>query len=394
MKKIFFIWLLLGFKIAYPFTISNIIINGITVSRKETILSFFYEYTYQGKRNFSEKELIEITRNTKRRLERSGWYRDVEVTFYTNTNNMDFVDIRITLSEKTPYTIYLKNDFIGIGKYNLWGKGKEAILELGLSHKGIKLSDRMYEFTPFFYEVYVGSQSYSYSIIQNESYEEIPLLRQMGYLTGGYSFTGDDNFHIKINAEWLQETNYNPICNLYYIEGGYKIDKRTGYPMVISGYYLELNSRIYSINWVPYLEIDLRFYIPLFQSLIWANRFHFLSFFGELPIYYRIDLRDINSLHTLSSSPNLIGNKSYDIHTELRWSFWDKFVFLLFDVQMEALLFGELGECVNEFSEFSKPHYVYGSGLRIYLDSFAIRTEIGINEINEVAVFSSFDLPF
>ncbi len=393
MKNFIFFPLIFFLNQSFSLTISNINITGNNISKKETILSFFYEYTYQNKRNFSEKELIDSLKAFKRRLERTGWYRNVEVGFVSNSNDNNIVEVNVGFVEKIPYTLYVKNNFLGVGKYNIWGEGKELIFEIGLDHKSIKISDKMFNFSTYFYECYLGSESYELYEFLNDEYTKSRLLRQRGYVKAGNNIFPDNQLFLQANLIWIQTTNQLTLKNINYFTIGWLFDTTEGYPIIING--------IKSYNLLNFytdlsfsLENDFSTYLSFFPSLVIALRLHLILSYPELPVYQKYSLRSINGLRTLSHFPGMIGNNVWDGHLELRWAFWDVIPFLLYDLRLEAFSFVEIGEAREKISEFGTPHIVYGAGIRVYLDSFAIRTEIGIDEVSKVSVLSSFDLPF
>ncbi len=372
----------------YSVSIGNININGDVVSKKSTIL--FFSPELKDKKSFSDEELDNILSNWKRRLERTGWYRNIRIekVVHEDTNE---VDITITFSEKIPYTLYFKNNYIGIGKYNIWGEGKELYFEAGFSHKSIRIIDKIFNGGPYFYEFYAGSEVFEYnkSILEKET-----LLRQRGYGKIGNNIFPDNQISTTVSLEWFQSTNgvetYKNI-NSFALNWIYDITK--GYPVIKEGLRLETFLKIYK-DFDFCFDVDLRGYFKVFETIVLANRLHFGISFPELPVYHKYNLKNINGVRTLSLLDGLSGNNVWDFHSELRWAFWDVVPFLLYDLQLEALAFFDIGEARDKFNEFSTPHIVYGCGLRIYLDTFAIRTEIGVDETSKVSVLSSFELPF
>jgi hypothetical protein len=391
---LFYLFVFFIDKNAFCINISNVIITGNSISTTNTILSFFYEYFYEGKSFFSTSEFTIATNDFIRRLERTGWYRNLRINCITSTNHPNVCDIEVSLEEKIPYTVYLKNDHIGIGKYNIWGKGKEVIFEVGFSHRAIRIVDRMFNYSPLSYDIYLGSENFSYEEFNGNSYEKSTLVKQKGCVKIGYVFFKDNKVYLLSGIDWLSTTNNEGITNNFYFDLGWAFDRRYGFPVVYRGFYLEAKTKFYSFSIIPLLELEFAHYLDFLSTLVWANRIHTVFCFYDLPPYYKENLRDINGLRTKGEMVNLIGNSSYDIHTELRWNFWEKFPFLLFDVQLEAVVFFELGEAVSSLNAWSIPNYVYGCGLRVYLDTFAIRTELGIDKLNNISVFNSFDLPF
>ncbi|MGC8764803.1 MAG: POTRA domain-containing protein [Brevinematia bacterium] len=393
MKK----WLIVAFFFllnkSFGQTINNINISGNNISKKETILFFFYEYTYQNRRNFSEEALINSLKSFKRRLERTGWYRNIKVEFITNSNDITLVDINVSFTEKIPYTLYLKNNYLGIGKYNIWGEGKEIAFEIGLNHKSIKITDRMFNFSTYFYECYLGSESFLFSQFVNDSYEETQLLKQRGYFRLGNNIFPDNQLFLQANLLWIQDTNQVTLKNLNYFTLSWVFDITEGYPVILNGLKLGSYFNFYT-DLLFSLEDEINAYLNIFPGVVIAIRLHSIFSYPELPPYQKYSLRSMNGLRTLSSFSGMIGDNVWDGHLEVRWAFWDVIPFLLYDLQLEAFAFAEMGEAREKITDFGSPHIVYGGGIRIYLDTFAIRTEIGVDKTSKVSVLSSFELPF
>ncbi|MCX7821173.1 MAG: hypothetical protein N2258_05805 [Brevinematales bacterium] len=388
MKKILAI--LLFFNTGYSVTIKNINFIGDAVTKKVTLLSFFPEY-YE-KKDLSDEELKKIIKNWKRRLERTGWFRNIKIDVINLENNE--VDINLSFTEKIPYTVYFKNNYIGIGKYNIWGEGKELYFEAGLSHKSIKIIDRIFNGTSYFYEFYAGSELFTLHEYLNGEIEKKDLSRQKLDAKIGNNILPDQKISFKISLEWFQDTNDNENSkNINYSTISWSYDTTEGYPVVKNGLKWENNLKFYT-DFKFLVETDFKGYFMIFETLILGSRLHIAFSYPELPIYHKFNLQGINGLRTLSIMPGLIGSNIWETHIELRWAFWDVVPFLLYDLQLEALGFVDIGEAKDKIEEFGKPHIVYGCGIRIYLDTFAIRTEIGVDESSKVSVMSSFELPF
>ncbi len=387
LKKVLF-FILFFVNLSYSLKIKNINFIGDVVTKKATLLSYFPEYY----KEFSEEELKFAIKNWKRRLERTGWFRNIKIEVVNITERE--VDINISFTEKIPYTVYFKNNYIGIGKYNIWGEGKELYFEAGLLHKSIRIVDRIFNWTPYFYEFYAGNEQFNLYEYLNNEIEKTEILRQRVYGIVGNNIFPDQKILLTVSIEWFQNTNDNENSrNVTFSKISWIYDITEGYPVVKNGFKWE-NSFSFYTDFKILLETDFKGYLKIFETLVLASRVHFGFSYSELPIYHRFNLQGINGLRTLSSLPGLIGNNVWDTHFELRWAFWDVVPFLLYDLQLEAISFIDIGEARNKIEEFGAPHIVYGCGIRIYLDVFAIRTEIGVDEKSKMSVMSSFELPF
>lgn len=389
LKKLF-IFALFFFNLSYSLKIKNINFTGDAVTKKTTLLSFFPEY-YE-KQEFSEEELKKVIKNWKRRLERTGWFRNIKIDIINLETND--VDINIHFTEKIPYTVYFKNNYLGIGKYNIWGEGKELYFEAGLSHKAIKIIDRIFNGTSYCYEFYAGSEQFYLYEYVNDEIEKTELSRQRVYGKLGNNIFPDQKISLAIHLEWFQNTNDNETSkNVNSSTLNWIYDVTEGYPVVKNGIKWENNFKFYTdFNFL--IESDFKGYFQIFETLIFGSRIHFALSYPELPIYHKFNLQGINGLRTINYMDGLIGSNVWDLHLELRWAFWDVVPFLLYDLQLEALGFIDIGEAQDKIENFGKPHIVYGCGIRIYLDTFAIRTEIGVDEKSKVSVLSSFEMPF
>ncbi|MFN4215899.1 MAG: POTRA domain-containing protein [Brevinematales bacterium] len=375
----------------FGITIRHIVIRGNSETDPRTILFFFQEY--EENKEFSTNELTTALSNWIRRLERTGWFRNISVT--TEETEENKVDVSLELTERFFYTAQLFDHAIGFGKQNLWGKGKEIFFEAGPFQKKITLTDHMYNFWPIFYQVILGTTEENLIEYSNDFYRIIPSLRQKGEAHIGWHLRPDHTLKGGFSGQIIIQTNQIPIETLSFLSLGYLIDTRRGYPAFSSGWHWENTIRFYIPHYTVSWESIASTHKPIKKTWQIGAKWHHGFTYGFLPTSAKYLLRSINGLHTLSQEKGLLGDNCWDVHGEIRWKFWDVIPFLIFDIQLEAVGFLEAGETWNTWEEFGKNIFVvYGAGLRIYIDRFAIRTETGIDQRGETAVLSSFELPF
>lgn len=390
MKTRFF-FLLFLFSPLYALTISEIALKGNSETAQETILFFFCEYN--PSHDYSEPELSQALSNWVRRLERTGWFRNISIT--TEQTDTNSVKISLELTERFFYTVQLYDHAVGFGKQNLWGKGKEVFFEVGAIQKRIILTDHMYHFSPFFYQIALGTTEGEMTEYRNNFYQSLATLNQEGSIIGGYRIFPDHSIKFLLSGQIVKQTNQLPLEQVVQASLSYQIDNRKGYPSFRSGWYLENDLHSYAFLWSLSWETTFTTYHSLSPRWVVGIKWHHGVSTGELPASRKYLLRQINGLHTLSQSPGLIGNNCWDAHLELRWQFWDVIPFVIFDMQLEAVGFVEAGEAWQTWQEWgSHPYGIYGGGIRIYVDRFAIRTEVGIDQNQQPSVISSFQLPF
>jgi hypothetical protein len=387
----YFVLLFLAIENLFGITIGRIFIRGNSETDPQTILFFFQEYK-EGK-EFTQNELDTALSNWVRRLERTGWFRNIRVM--TEETNENHVDVSLELTERFFYTAQLFDHAIGFGKQNLWGKGKEIFFEVGPLQKKITLTDHMYNFWPLFYQVSLGTSQETLVEYIEDFYRTIPTLRQKGEAYIGWYLRPDHTLKGGLSGQIIMQTNQMPLETVSSLSVGYLIDTRRGYPAFSSGWHWENTVRLfvpgYAISW----ESTASTHTPIGKTWQIGAKWHHGLSYGSLPASGKYLLRTINGLHTLSQERGLLGDNCWDAHGEIRWKFWDVIPFLIFDIQLEAVGFLEAGEAWSRWEEVGRHIFVvYGAGLRIYVDRFAIRTEAGIDQRGETSVLSSFELPF
>lgn len=370
-------------------TIREVNMTGNDQTDPAAILHFFYEYDVV--RNWAPEELNAVLQRFSERLERTGWFRDVEVR--ESVSNEQAI-VRVSLKEKIPYSVTAGNLYLGLSKYNLWGKGKTVRFEIGPIRQKIVLEDRMFYFSRFFYSITLGKEENYYFSYETNTIVQNLLLRKTVQIALGLTLLPDLDLSLINNNFWLDYTNNVKLDKQYRVGLKLDYDKRAGYPSVEKGYFLSWQGHYIIPQNVLQTEVFAQFYLPLFKDLILAAKGHLGALSSPMPEYFQFNLRDIDGLRTLSSFSGLTGNDCWDIHTEARWSFWDIIPFFIFDMRLEALAFLDTGEARPSFSDFGKPHFVYGAGLRVYIDTLAIRVEAGIDEAGETSILTGFNLPF
>ncbi len=388
-KTLVFILVIIFYSTSYPITIKQIDITGNDRSQQETILHFFYEN--QTNKIWTETELDSALKRFKERLERTGWYSAIEIG---KTINGDNAEIQVSLKEKSSYSIWAGNLYLGLSKYDLWGKGKVIEFEAGPIEKKITIQDWMFNYSDVFFSVALGAEDYyTYTYITN-AYNQQELVRNVGNATVGTLLFPDTFIDINTRNYWIENTNGTSITSYHTAGLKFAYDRRAGYPSAKNGENTDIGiNYIYPYNMVQ-IEGSVQYYYEFIKNWVLAAKLHAGYTSGDVPVYAKFDLRTIDGLRTLSQFSGMIGNDCYDMHGEIRWAFWDVIPFIIFDMQLEALALFDFGEARDSIGNMGNPHYVYGAGLRIYLDAFCVRAEVGIDETGNTTVLSSFTLPF
>jgi hypothetical protein len=374
----------------FSITIKSFQFIGLDQSDERTILNYFYEYQ-TNKIWMDDTALSNDLERFGKRLERTGWFRNISIS---HALSHDEAYVTVTLTERIPYSAWFGNLYLGVSRYNLWGKGKTIKFEIGLNWEKIILEDLMFNYSPFSYSITLGNEQASFFNYTTNTYAQNTVFRKMANISLGAVLLPDIFCRLISQNYFLSETNSRNIGSYHKMGFSLEYDRRAGYPAVYEGADLFVSScYIYPENSVQ-LESSIEGYYPFLKGLVLAGRAHLGYLSGYNPDYIKFYLRNIDGLRTLSQYPGLLGNFCWDIHSELRWAFWDLIPFVIFDMQLEALAFVEAGEARDNVSEMGRPHYVYGSGLRIYIDTFAIRVEAGVDETSAVSILTSFNLPF
>ncbi len=371
--------------------IEEIFIRGNSDTNRRTILFYFFEY--DPEKDYTNEELSRVLQNWTRRLERTGWFRNIQVN--TEQTSENTVRVSLELTERFFYTAQLFDRAVGFGKQNIWGKGKEIFFEVGTFQKKITLVDHMYNFSPFFYQVSLGTTEEDLVEYRGDFYQTFPTLRQKGEALVGWHIFPDHVVRLCVGGQSIMQTNQMPLEEGGYISLSYLMDKRKGYPSFSAGWHWENNVKCFFPSFGVSWESTASWHTPVGKTWQLGLKWHHGLSYGTLRTSEAYLLRHINGLHTLSQSPGLLGDNCWDAHIELRWKFWEVIPFVIFDMQLEAVAFLEGGEAWKDWTAFGRyPFVVYGAGLRIYVDLFAIRTEAGIDQTGQTAVLSSFELPF
>lgn len=372
----------------YPLTIQEIHFIGRDTSEKSTLLHFLYEGT---NRNYSPEDLSNTLTRYEERLERTGWYKNVVIF---SEISFDHATVTVNLEEKTPYSFWVGNFYLGLSRYNLWGKGKTVNFEIGPVRRKIIIEDQMFQMSDFFYSIDLGSEEYSYYSYPDTNYLEIDALRRLADFNIGKIIFPDIAFSLSSQNHWLDQTNGFRIGAYNKLGAILDFDRRAGYPFIYKGESFQISSFYIFPHHAVQIEGSLNGYWQILQGIVIAGRAHGGWISSEVPDYLRFSLRNIDGLRTLNPFPGMIGNTCYDLHGELRWAFWDLIPLFIFDMQLEALTFVDAGEARNNFSDFGRTHVVSGAGLRIYIENFTIRTELGVDETGGASLLTSFNAPF
>lgn len=370
-------------------TIKDITVSGNDQTDSATILHYFYEN--EAGRDWDTNSLHSALGRFGERLERTGWFRDVDVK---ETLSNSQASVHVTLKEKIPYSLTAGNLYVGLSKYNLWGKGKVVRFEIGPIRQKIMLEDRMFQFSRFSYSIALGKEEHYYYTLATNTVTQNLLLRKTVQASVGVTLFPDLDLTLVNNNIWLDQTNNTKVDSQYRIGLKLDFDKRAGYPSVEKGFYLSCQGHYLIPQNAFQGEITAQFYLPLFRDLIFAAKAHLGVLTAPLPEYFQFNLRDIDGLRTLTALPGLIGNDCWDAHAEARWAFWDVIPFFIFDMRLEALAFLDAGEARPSFADFGSPHFVAGAGLRVYIDTLAVRVEAGVDETGETSILTGFNLPF
>ncbi|URA11280.1 BamA/TamA family outer membrane protein [Thermospira aquatica] len=356
MKRIFFIlffWFLVGSLFAVK--IEDIFIRGNSDSNSRTILFYFFEY--DPDKDYTPGELERALQNWARRLERTGWFRNIYVTNeYTPENT---VRISLELTESFFYTAQLFDRAVGFGKQNIWGKGKEIFFEVGTFQKKITLIDHMYNFSPFFYQVSLGTTEEDLVEYRGDFYQTFLTLRQKGEALVGWHVFPDHIMWVSLGGQSIVQTNQMPLERGGYLSLSYLVDTRRGYPSFSSGWHWQNDARWFFLSGGISWETTASWHTPLGKTWQLGLKWHHGLTYGKLQSSEKYLLRQINGLHTLSQSPGLLGDNCWDVHGEIRWKFWEVIPFVIFDMQLEAVAFLEGGEAWTEWRETPCDNYPF-----------------------------------
>lgn len=361
-------------------------------SATNTVLNYFHEY-YPGK-EWTLNELGSALTNFKQRLVTSGWYKEVNISFQKIASNE--VKVNVDVEDSFAYRIWTGDLYFGLSKINLWGRGKEVAFEIGPIQQKIVIADNMFQYSKFFFKIALGTEEHTYTSMTNGlGYVENKVQRRIGEFTLGYRLFPDAKLKAMLRNYKLEYTNNVLIDNYNMIGLEFEYDKRVGYPNYYKGWNGVLD--LYYIHPQNAFKAELfaNYLYPIQKSIILKGRAHAGFITGDVPSYQKISLRNIDGLRTLSDFDGMIGDICWDAHFEVLWAFWDAIPFLfIFELQLEALAFLDVGEARASFSDLGRPHWTYGAGLRIYMETFIVRTELGIDELGNSYVLSSMGSSF
>lgn len=391
-KHIVLFALLFAVSSAFGYQITEIDFVEKMESSTNTVLNYFHEY-YPGK-EWTLTELDDALINFHNRLLTSGWFKEIEIEYEEiGSNDLKLI---IGLEESFPYRLWTGDLYFGLSKINLWGKGKEVAFEIGPIQQKIIITDNMFWFSKFFFKIALGTEQYDYTISSNGlGYIENEIQRRIGELTLGYRLFPDAEIKAMLKNYKLEYTNNILIDNYNMIGIEFDLDRRIGYPNFYSGWNTVFDMYYIHPQNALRMELFANYLYPIQKSIIIKGRAHAGYVTGDVPDYQKLSLRSIDGLRTLADLDGMIGDVCWDAHLEVLWAFWDAIPFLfIFDLQLEALAFLDVGESRSSFSELGRPHWTYGAGLRIYLETFIVRTELGIDEMGNSYVLSQMGSSF
>lgn len=375
---------------ASALSVRNIQFQGVENTEEAVLLHYFPEYL-DGNDFRNEAELDTALDRWKERLEQTGNFREIEITREIQGGQ---ADVTLAFREKIPYSFWIGNFFLGVGRYNLWGKGKNLKFEVGPVRQKVIIEDQMIGYSGFYYSFTLGKEEYSYFTFETNIYNPRSLVRKMGNAIVGWGLLPDLKLELQSLNLFFDETNGDKLGSENKIGLKLVFDRRKGYPVARDGFY----SEIQAFYLFPYrlfeLDAAANAYLSFLPTLGAAFRAGFGMIGGSVPEYLQYTLRDIDGLRSLTHFPGMTGNIKWDAHAELRWAFWEPIPFVIFDMRLEAVGFYDVGEARGSFKELGSPHHVLGGGLRITMDTFCVRAEFGWDETGNTSVLTGFTLPF
>lgn len=395
-KLILFIISIIVFALypAHSVVIKEFQFEGLSKSDTNTILHFFHE-------NVDDKDwnIADLDKTLKRVAERmtiTGWFRDVSISnISTNANEAVLL---FKFQERIQYTAWLGNLYVGITKFNLWGKGKLVSFEVGPYRQLCIIEDRMFLFSRFSYSVILGAKEFNWLTYASSQYTETKILSRIVTADIGFRVIPDGLVHLIFGSTKLEGLT-NKIKIDTYFDAGIRLsyNRTAGFPAINKGWNATIDALyIFGPN-VFKTEFSAKFYQKLSKRFHLSEAIHggYISS-SSIPTYHMFSLRHIDGLRTFTQGlDGMIGTTVWDAHLELRWAFWDIIPFLyIFDLQIEAIVFIETGEARINTADLGKPHFVYGGGLRFSMNTFIVRAEMGIDETGESSVSASFGAAF
>ncbi len=398
MKKLIVLFILsltLLINQAYSITITKIEYKGLGESHTNMILSFFKEY--QPGKDWEPEQLNRVLNRVADRMTITGWFKNVSVTNISTNKNE--AHILFDFQERISYTAWLGDLYVGLTKFNLWGKGKVVSFEVGPYRQLVFIQDKMLNFTPFSYIFELGAKEIFWQTYSNNTYAETKILCRILRGDAAYEIIPDGMIHLNFTAIKLVELTNNIKIDSYFDVGlGLSYDRTAGFPVINSGWKSKLDMKyVFGPNFLK-TEFKINLYQKVSKTIHFSEFLHggFNTTSADIPSYHMFSLRNIDGLHSLTQGlSGMIGNYVWDVHGEFRWAFWEVIPFLLiFDLQIEAVAFIEAGEARITPDTLGNPHFVYGGGLRFYMNTFVVRAEMGIDETGESSVTSSFSAAF
>jgi len=377
----------LTFTNVYAFKIDGFLFKGFGDTSTNTILHFFYEY--RPDKEWNKQELSKALVRTGERLERTGWFRNISVTHIERENGENLV--LFYLNERFPYSFWSGSIFAGVKRYNIWGKGKAISFEIGPYQQNVRIEDAMIAFSRFSFDIRLGAEEFTYYTMPDNLYLEHNVLRRFASFNAGYRVIPDGYVNL-IGAFHKIEELTNQIKIDSYMKTGLRLkyDRIAGYPAINKGIRATLDL-FYLFN-VNALETTLtaEFFQQPHKKFALSQKLNAGYISEAVNEYQQFSLRNINGLRTLNHIDGLIGNVCWNADIEARWKFWEPIPFLVFDMEIEAIVFFAIGEARNNTQSLGNPNFVGGAGLRFYLQDFIIRAEVGLDNAGETTAMAWF----